>query len=35
MSHEPLSLAEVMTECQTMIELQAQKGGINLIFPQF
>ena len=35
MSHEPLSLAEVMTECQTMIEPQAQKGGINLIFPQF
>jgi PAS domain S-box-containing protein len=32
---EPVSLAEVMHECQTMIEPQAQKHGISVAFPQF
>jgi len=35
MSGEPLSFAEVMLECQTMIEPQAQKRGIALRFPRF
>src|SRR5438132_1596167 len=35
MSGEPLSFAEVMLECQTMIEPQAQKRGIVLKFPRF
>jgi PAS domain S-box-containing protein len=35
MSKEPLSFAEVMLECQTMIEPQAQKRGIVLKFPHF
>jgi len=35
MSREPLSFAEVMLECQTMIEPQAQKRGIVLKFPRF
>jgi len=34
-SLEPVSLAEVMFECQGMIEPQAQQRGIKLIFPQF
>jgi len=33
LSPEPLSVTEVMLECQTMIEAQAQKRGISLIFP--
>ena len=32
---ESVSLAEVMLECQTMIEPQAQKRGIHMTFPQF
>jgi signal transduction histidine kinase/ActR/RegA family two-component response regulator len=35
MSLEPLSFAEVMHECQTMMEPQAQKRGIHLTFPRF
>jgi signal transduction histidine kinase/CheY-like chemotaxis protein len=32
---EPVSLSEVMLECQTMIEPQAQKAGISMTFPSF
>jgi PAS domain S-box-containing protein len=35
LSLEPVLLAEVMLECQDMIEPQAQKRGINVTFPQF
>jgi PAS domain S-box-containing protein len=35
LSREPVSLAEVMQECQTMIEPQAQMRGITLSFPRF
>ena len=35
LSLEPISLSEVMRECQTMIEPQAQKRGISVAFPQF
>ena len=35
LSLEPVSLAEVMLECQAMIEPQAQKRGIRMTFPQF
>jgi PAS domain S-box-containing protein len=35
LSLEPTSLAEVMFECQAMIEPQAQKRGIRMTFPQF
>ncbi len=34
LSREPTSLAEVMLECQAMIEPQAQKRGVTLTFPQ-
>ena len=34
LSREPTSLAEVMLECQAMIEPQAQKRGITMTFPQ-
>ncbi len=34
-SQEPVSLAEIMLECQGMIELKAQQRGIKLAFPQF
>jgi PAS domain S-box-containing protein len=34
LSQEPVSLAEVMIECQGMIEPQAQQLGIKLTFPQ-
>jgi PAS domain S-box-containing protein len=34
LSSEPTSLAEVMLECQAMIEPQAQKRGIKMTFPQ-
>jgi PAS domain S-box-containing protein len=34
-SGEPVSLAEVMLECQTMIEPQASKRGIRMSFPRF
>ena len=33
-SLEPVSLTEVMLECQTMIEPQAQKRGIRITFPR-
>ena len=33
-SQEPVQLAEVLLECQSMIESQAQQLGITLIFPQ-
>ena len=35
LSLEPVSLAEVMLECQAMIEPQAQKRGISMTFPRF
>ncbi|MDI1302032.1 MAG: PAS domain S-box protein, partial [bacterium] len=35
LSEEPVFLAEVMLECQSMIEPQANKRGITLTFPQF
>ncbi len=35
LSLEPISLAEVVRECQTMIEPQAQQRGIGVAFPQF
>jgi len=35
LSLEPISLAEVMQECQAMIEPQAQKRGVSVTFPQF
>ena len=33
LSPEPVSLAEVMMECQTMMEPQAQQHGIRMSFP--
>jgi PAS domain S-box-containing protein len=35
LSEEPVSLADVMLECQAMIVPQGQKRGIELTFPQF
>jgi PAS domain S-box-containing protein len=35
LSLESVSLPEVMLECQSMIEPQAQKRGIGMTFPQF
>ncbi len=35
LSPEPTSLAEVILECQAMIEPQAQSRGIRMTFPQF
>ena len=35
LSLEPVSLAEVMRECQAMIEPQAQKHDIQITFPPF
>jgi signal transduction histidine kinase/AmiR/NasT family two-component response regulator len=35
LSPEPVSLAEVMHECATMIEPQALKRGISVSFPRF
>jgi PAS domain S-box-containing protein len=35
LSREPTSMAEVMFECQAMIEPQGQKRGLRMIFPQF
>jgi signal transduction histidine kinase/ActR/RegA family two-component response regulator len=35
LSPEPVSLAEIMLECQAMIEPQAQKRGISMTFPRF
>jgi signal transduction histidine kinase/ActR/RegA family two-component response regulator len=34
LSLEPMSLGDVMRDCQTMIEPQAQKCGITMSFPQ-
>lgn len=34
LSLEPISLAEVMRECQTMVESQARKFSIRVTFPQ-
>ncbi len=35
LSQEPVSLDEVMHECQSMIEPQAKQHGIHMTFPQF
>jgi PAS domain S-box-containing protein len=35
LSSESVSLAEVMSECQAMMEPQAQQRGIGMSFPQF
>ncbi|HEV8657550.1 MAG TPA: PAS domain S-box protein, partial [Thermoanaerobaculia bacterium] len=35
MSQESVSVAEVMLECQAMIEPQAQRRGIRMTFPRF
>jgi signal transduction histidine kinase/AmiR/NasT family two-component response regulator len=35
LSLEPISLAEVLRECQDMIEPQAQKRAISIVFPRF
>jgi signal transduction histidine kinase/ActR/RegA family two-component response regulator len=35
LSVESVSLAEVMQECETMVEAQALKRGINVSFPRF
>jgi PAS domain S-box-containing protein len=35
MSAEPVSLSEVMLECQAMVESQAQEHGVRLSFPTF
>jgi PAS domain S-box-containing protein len=35
LSLEPISLAEVLHECEAMIESQAKKNGISVAFPQF
>jgi PAS domain S-box-containing protein len=35
LSREPVSLAEVMLECQGMMEPQAQQRGIRMSFPRF
>ena len=34
LSTEPVDLAPVLNECQTMIEPQAQRRGIKMVFPQ-
>ncbi len=35
LSTEPVSLGEVMSECQTMLEPEAKQRGINVTFPAF
>ena len=35
LSVEPVSLADIMLECQSMIESQAQSRGISVAFPRF
>jgi CheY-like chemotaxis protein/nitrogen-specific signal transduction histidine kinase len=35
LSLEPMSLVDVMLECQAMIEPQSQKNGIRMSFPRF
>ena len=34
LSREPASLSELLSDCQAMIEPQAQKSGIRVIFPK-
>jgi signal transduction histidine kinase len=34
-SMEPVSLMDVIQECKTMMEPQAQKRGIRMVFPRF
>ena len=34
LSMEPVSLADVLSECQTMVEPQAQRGNIQMVFKQ-
>lgn len=35
LSHEPISLVDIMIDCQAMIEPQAQKHDIRISFPRF
>lgn len=35
LSPEPVALAEVLQECQSMMDAQAEERGITLTFPQF
>jgi PAS domain S-box-containing protein len=35
LSLEPVSLSELLLECQAMIEPQAQKAGLSMTFPRF
>jgi signal transduction histidine kinase/AmiR/NasT family two-component response regulator len=35
LSSEPVNLAEILHQCQTMVEPQAKKRGIGMNFPQF
>ena len=35
LSLEPVSLSEVLSECQAMMEAQAQQRGIRMTFPKF
>ena len=35
LSLEPVALSEVLSECQAMMEAQAQQRGIRMTFPQF
>jgi len=35
LSEEPVSLAEILLECQGMIDPQAQQRGIHMTFPRF
>jgi len=35
LSQEPVSLAEVMLECQAMVEAQSRKRSISMTFPRF
>src|SRR5688500_6330088 len=35
LSSEPVSLAEVISECQTMMEPQAQQRHVSMTFPRF
>ncbi|MCF8178035.1 MAG: PAS domain S-box protein [Sulfuritalea sp.] len=35
LSHEPVSLVEVMLECRAMVEPQANRRGIGMSFPKF
>ena len=35
LSNEPVALSEVMSECQGMMEIEAQQRGIRMTFPHF